>query len=282
MVDQFKTISSVLTDGVLTATINNPPINIMTQDLYVDLIPFFDQVAQDNDVRVLVMESANPDFFIAHFDISMILKSPVDKPATKSAELNPFHVMCERVRTMAKPTIAKINGRVGGGGNELCSNFDMRYGVLGKTKINQMEVPLGILPGGTGTQRLPNLIGRGRAMEVILGADDLDAETAEKWGYLNRAFVSSEEMDQFVDQLSQRMALWPVEAVALAKQSVLAAEPSPIEGMLEEAYCFQQTLRTSSAQESMSLSLEMGAQTREGELRINELSKDLQSARRKG
>ena len=118
-------------------------------------------------------------------------------------------------------------------------------------------------------------------MEIILGADDLDAETAEKWGYLNRAFARSQEMDQFVDNLSQRMALWPVEAIALAKRSVLAAEPSGHEGMREEAYCFQQTLRTAAAQESMALALENGAQTREGEMRINELCQDMQVARRK-
>ena len=119
-------------------------------------------------------------------------------------------------------------------------------------------------------------------MEIILGADDLDAETAEKWGYLNRAFNTEKEMDEFVENLSQRMALWPVEAIALAKQAVLAAEPSPIEGMLEEAYCFQQTLRTTNAQESMSTSLESGAQTRAGELRINEVCRDMQIERRKG
>ncbi|MFT4714724.1 MAG: enoyl-CoA hydratase/carnithine racemase [Candidatus Azotimanducaceae bacterium] len=282
MVDQFKTIQSVNIDGVLTATISNPPINIMTQDLYADLVPFFKQVSEDPEVRVLVMESADPDFFIAHYDVETILTMPTDTPAEKSEALNPFHQMCETVRTMPKPTIAKINGRVGGGGNELCSNFDMRYGVLGKTIINQMEVPLGILPGGTGTQRLPQLVGRSRAMEIILGADDLDAETAEKWGYLNRAFATTQVMDQFVDKLSQRMALWPPEAIALAKRSVLAAEPSGHDGMREEAYCFQQTLRTSAAQESMTLALEGGAQTREGEMRINELCKDMQLARQKG
>jgi len=282
MVEQFKTVQSVLDEGVLTATISNPPINVMTRELFVDLIALFKEVAEDTEVRVLVLESADPDFFIAHFDIEAILQTPVDQPAQKAEELNIFHQMCETVRTMPKPTIAKINGRVGGGGNELCSNFDMRYGVYGKTIINQMEVPLGILPGGTGTQRLPLLVGRSRAMEIILGGDDLDAETAEKWGYLNRAFKTAAAMDAFVDNLSQRMALWPVEAIALAKQSVLGAEASPIEGMLEEAYCFQQTLRTKSAQESMALALANGAQTRAGELRINELCRELQLARKKG
>src|SRR5205823_1653710 len=102
-------------------------------------------------------------------------------------------------------------------------SVDMRFGALGKTKINQMEVPLGILPGGTGTQRLPRLMGRGRALEVILGGDDLDAETAEKWGYLNRA-LPPDELGPFVDRLAYRIASFPAAAVALAKEAVLNAE----------------------------------------------------------
>ncbi len=108
-------------------------------------------------------------------------------------------------------------------------------------------------------------------MEVILGADDLDAETAEKWGYLNRTFETSEALDDFVDTLSQRIALWPSEAIGLAKQSVLNSELPLDEGLKEEAYLFQQTLRTDSAPRNMARALEMGAQTREGEMRINEL-----------
>ena len=87
-----------------------------------------------------------------------------------------------RLEQTPKLVIAQIEGRVGGGGSELSAAFDMRFGVRGKTRINQMEVPLGIMPGGTGTQRLPRLIGRGRAMELILSGDDMDAETAERWG----------------------------------------------------------------------------------------------------
>jgi enoyl-CoA hydratase/carnithine racemase len=179
---------------------------------------------------------------------------------------------------MPKPTIAKISGRVGGGGNEFSASCDMRFGLKNKTIINQMEVPLGILPGGCGTQQLPRLIGRGRAMEVILGGDDLDAVTAEKWGYLNRVFDTQEELDDFVNQLAYRMALWPPEALALAKQSVLNAEMPIEEGLIEEAYLFQQTLRFPSATANMKKALELGAQTREGEMQIAELSKKVGEA----
>jgi enoyl-CoA hydratase/carnithine racemase len=275
MAYDYRRIATRMDDGVLYGTIDNPPINVMTMELYHELAAFTREVERDTAVRVLVLQSANPDFFIAHFDVAALIEIPIDEPARRSAELNEFHQMCERLRTMPKATIAKIAGRVGGGGSELASSCDMRFGALGVTKVNQMEVGLGILPGGTGTQRLPLLIGRGRALEVILGSDDLDAATAESWGYLNRA-LRPVELDGFVDRLARRIASFPPEAVALAKQSVLNAERMPIEdGLREEAYLFQQTLRHPSAQRLMKRFLERGGQTRIGELRVGELMMDL-------
>ena len=150
----------------------------------------------------------------------------------------------------------------------------MRFGVKGKTIVNQMEVPLGILPGGTGTQRLPRLVGRGRAMEIVLGGDDLDAETAERWGYLNRIFAA-DEIDGWVRALAERIASFPVEAVRLAKESVNGAEQPLEEGLRDEAYLFQRLLRTDGAQRNMRRFLEIGGQTREGELRVGELGGEL-------
>lgn len=259
-----------------TVTINNPPINLITLQLYRELAALSAELKADPDLTVVVMKSADPDFFLAHFDVEAILSFPTDTEAELDPQPNDFHVMCERFRTMDKVTIAQIEGRVGGGGSELVASFDMRYGVRGVTKINQMEVPLGILPGGGGTQRLPRLVGRGRAMEIVLGGDDLDAETAEKWGYLNRIF-EADEIGGFVDKLARRIASFPVEAVRLAKQSVNAAEKPLYEGLVEEAYLFQRLLRTAGAQRNMRKFLEIGGQTREGELRVGELGAELGS-----
>ena len=273
----YQTISVRLDAGVLVATIKNPPVNVITLPLYQDLVAFTAAVAVDEEVKVVVMQSAYPDFFIAHFDLEAILSFPIDQPAMKATELSPFHGMCELMRTMNKPTIAKLAGRVGGGGNEFAASCDMRFGVKDRTVINQMEVPLGILPGGGGTQHLPRLIGRNRAMEVILGAEDLDAVTAERWGYLNRIFETPQAMDDFVDRLARRIASWPSGAVALAKASVVNAEPAMREGLLEEAFLFQQTLRLPEAHANMQAALLMGAQTRAGESRIAELMGELPS-----
>ncbi len=137
-----------------------------------------------------------------------------------------------------------------------------------------MEVPLGILPGGTGTQRLPRLMGRGRAMEIILSGEDLDAETAERWGYLNRLYTA-DEIDAKVGALARRIASFPPEAVRLAKESVNGAEQALPEGLADEAYLFQRLLRTEGARQNMAKFLKIGGQTREGELRVAELSGEL-------
>jgi enoyl-CoA hydratase/carnithine racemase len=172
---------------------------------------------------------------------------------------------------MDKVTIAQIEGRVGGGGAEISMNLDMRFGVIGKTVINQMEVPLGIIPGGTGTQRLPRLVGRARALEIILSGNDMDAETAERWGWLNRA-LPADEIGPFVTVLAQRIASFPADAVRLAKRSVDGAALPLADGLAEESYLFQTLIRTPEARAAMARFLEIGGQTREGELRVAELS----------
>ena len=244
----------------------------MTAELYQDLVAVTQALETDDTIKVVVFQSADPDFFIAHFDVSLILTFPADGPAQKATTLSPFHEMCERVRTMPKATIVKMAGRAGGGGNEFAASCDMRFGVRDKTIINQMEVPLGILPGGSGTQRLPRLVGRGRAMEICLAGDDIDAQTCEAWGYLNRIFASAEEMSVFVDDLAARIARWPAEAIALCKASINNAELPIEEGLLEEAYLFQQTLRTEGAQTNMRRAMAAGLQTREGESNMGQLA----------
>ena len=269
-------LSVQITDGVAAVEIDNPPINLLTMPLLRELARVADELAEDPDVRVVVLGSANPDFFLAHFDVESILRFPTAAPAQRDPDLNVLHAMCERFRTMPKATIAKIGGRVGGGGSELALSCDMRFGALGRTIVNQMEVALGILPAGTGTQRLPRLVGRGRALEMILGSDDLDAATAERWGYLNRA-LPPDELDPFVERLARRIASFPPGAVARAKQSVLNAEPDPHDALVEEAFLFQETLRLPEAPAAMRRFLALGGQTAAGEVRMGELCAEIGS-----
>lgn len=262
-------------DGIATATIDNPPINLMTLDLFAQLATLAERAERDPEVRVLVLRSAVPGFFIAHFDVQAILAFPTTGPVERETEHNGFHRMCEQLRTMPKATICVIAGRVGGGGSELAASCDMRFGLLGKTVVNQMEVPIGILPGGTGTQRLPRLLGRGRALEVILGGADLDAATAERWGYLNRAFATSDELDNHVAGLAARIAGAPPAAVAAAKAAVLLAEPPVTDGLFAEAELFARLLRTPEAGPAMRAFLAAGGQTLEGERAVGDLTRQL-------
>lgn len=255
---------------VVTAVIDNPPVNLITLELYQELIRLSHELDADDDTLAFVMKSADPDFFIAHFDVSVLLHMDVTSEPVRGAP-NDYHAMCERFRTMGKATIAQIEGRVGGGGSELVASFDMRFGVKGKTRINQMEVAVGILPGGTGTQRWPRLVGRGRALETILGCIDIDAETAERWGYLNRAF-EAHEIGPYVDMLAKRIASFPAPAVRLAKKSVDASALPLAEGLAEESYLFQQVMREPTARAAMAQFLKQGGQTREGELGVDELA----------
>ena len=258
-------------DGALvTATVNAPPINIITMALFGELARLSEELAADPSALVFVLKSADPDFFLAHFDVEALI-AMADAPAPPNEAANSYHDMCHRFRTMDKVTIAQIEGRVGGGGAELAMNFDMRFGVVGKTVINQMEVPIGILPGGTGTQNLPRLVGRARAMEIILGGIDVDAETAERWGWLNRA-LPAETIDAHVTALARRIASFPPEAVRLAKQAIDGAEAPMAEGCAQEAALFQQLLFSDPARHAMRRFLALGGQTRDGELRVADIS----------
>jgi enoyl-CoA hydratase/carnithine racemase len=148
---------------------------------------------------------------------------------------------------------------------------DLCFGVGGKTFVNQMEMALGILPGSTGTQRYPRLIGRNRAVEVIMGGADLDADTAERWRYLNRAF-EPEQIGPYVEWLTHRVASFPAEAVRLAKQAINSADNPMAAGFRDESYLFQQLIRTESGRRNMRKFLEIGGQTHDGEMRIQELN----------
>jgi enoyl-CoA hydratase/carnithine racemase len=244
--------------GVATATIDHPPINLFDVELIGDLHQFGKDVEEDDDVRVVVLQSANPDWFIAHADVGLILQLPKDPQPVERLPF--FSAMTERFRTMPKATIAVIEGRVGGGGSELTLSCDMRFAASGRAVFSQPEVALGIIPGGTGTQRLGRLAGRSRALEIILGCDDFDAETAERYGWVNRTLPPG-ELRPFVDRLAHRIATFPAQAIAAAKAAVDAALPSPLDGLLAEAEAFNTALVTDEAQIRMRRFLERGGQT---------------------
>ncbi len=249
--------------GVAFATIDHPPINLFDVALMQEMDRFGREVEADPAIRVIVFDSADPDFFIAHADVSLIQQLPDDTPP-RGAQLGFFHAMVDRFRTMPKVSIAKIEGRTRGGGSEFVLSLDMRFAALGKAVLGQPEVALGILPGGSGTQRLPRLCGRGRALEIVLGCQDFPADLAERYGYVNRA-LPPHELGPFVEDLAYKIASYPVEAVTLAKQLVNSAEYRVEDGLLDEAHAFNLTLPTPEAKRRMAEFLARGGQTRQME-----------------
>lgn len=265
----YETLKSRLDRRVLFVTIDNPPINLFDVPLMREMDRLGREVEADDGVSVVVFQSANPEFFIAHADVALILTLPTEVPP-KAQSLGFFHAMVDRFRTMPKVSIAQIEGIARGGGSEFVLSLDMRFAALGRAVLGQPEVALGIMPGGSGTQRLPRLMGRSRALEVVLGCEDFPADLAERYGYVNRA-LPPDEIGPFVERLAFRIASFPAEALALAKASVNAAALPIAEGLLEEAHFFNQSLALPEAQARMRRFMELGSQTRESELDLDGL-----------
>jgi enoyl-CoA hydratase/carnithine racemase len=265
----YETLRVDVDGGVAFVTIDHPPVNLLDARMIGDLARLPDDLVVDGSVRVVVFRSADPEFFIAHADLELLRQLP--REATeRSDELSPFHQIVERWRTLPLVTIAQIEGRARGGGSELAMSLDLRFAARGRTILGQPEVALGIIPGGAGTQRLPRLIGRGRALEVVLGCADFDADTAERYGWVNRALPAN-EIGPFVEELAHRIASFPPDAVRRAKVAVDAAVGTIEAGLLEEAYQFNQTLAAPELDSRFDAILAAGAQTRDGELDLGAL-----------
>ena len=265
----FKCLRVRLDRGVAFVTIDHPPINLLDRELMLEFHYLGKQLEQDNAVKVAVFESANPEFFIAHADVAGIQELAA-QPPLETERPNFIQAMTDRFRTMPKATIAKIEGRARGGGSELALAMDMRFAAKGRALLSQPEVALGIIPGGGGTQRLPRLMGRSRAMEIVLGCEDFSAELAERYGYVNRA-LPPEELGPFVERLARRIASFPAEAIAQAKAAVNQAYAATRAELTGENQAFDKALRAPETLGRMQRFLERGGQTREGELELDPL-----------
>lgn len=190
---------------------DNPPINLVNPDTLVELDALVTQMETSDDLKVVVFDSADPDFFLAHWDIA-----PSAQTTRSGGSPPPWLGIAPRLANVPVVSIASIRGRARGMGNEIAMGCDMRFASRERAVFGQPEVGVGLIPGGGGTERLPALIGRARAMEAILGAGDFDAATAERYGWINRALPDA-ELDDFVDTLARRIASFDKQALALAK-----------------------------------------------------------------
>ncbi len=257
-----------LHQGVATVSIDNPPINLLDRELFRELRRAIERLEEDDDVRVVVFRSAVPGWFIAHYDVNLIIGAP---PAV-GTRTEPWLLqrMTERLRAMPKATIAVLEGRAGGGGAELASSCDMRFAAP-QAILTQPETALGLIPGGSGSQRLPRLVGRSRALEIILGCDDIDAATAERWGWVNRVLPDT-DLWPFVTRLATRIASFPPYAVAASKAAVLLAEGDVVADLVHEANLSDPLAGRPETQAALARFLAFGGQTEDGERRLAELA----------
>lgn len=256
--------------GIAFVSIDHPPINLLDEVLSQEFDRLGRELEADESVRVVVLQSALPDFFIAHSGLGRVGSAPKRVSHTRSFRLT--QAIGERFRNMPKVSIAKIEGRARGGGSEIALAMDMCFAAVGKAIFGHPEVAVGLVPGGGATQRLPRLVGRGRALEVLVGCNDFSAEQAERYGYINRALPAA-ELTSFVEKLARRIASFPAHAIAHAKAAVDAgAFGSMAEGLLVEAHESDLSVASEVTQARVREVLKIGAETYEGELELGYLT----------
>jgi len=215
-------------------TFDNPPLNLIDPDVLHELKELINQfeAAANNELKVVVFDSANPEFYLAHVDILRGGgRGPTDVGPTGLRILPDF---IQRLSRLPIITIASIRGRTRGIGAEFVEGLDMRFGSREKMVLGQPEVGAALIPGAGGTEYLPLLVGRARALEIIAGSEDYDAETAERYGWINRA-IPDAELDDFVDRFARRIASFEKKALTEAKRLVNRSSRLPDDARLVAA-----------------------------------------------
>jgi enoyl-CoA hydratase/carnithine racemase len=270
---EFATLSVDLDCRTATVTIDHPPLNLLDVAMLADLDRLGCWLGSDEELNVVVFRSANPRFFIAHADLSMLDAMPRSAESRSSAP-SVHQLIVDRFRTLPQVTIGLIEGIARGGGSEFLMALDMRFGELGKAILSQPEVALGFPPGCGGTQRLPRLVGRSNALEAILGCADYSAQDAARIGWLNRA-MPHEELIFFVERLVARIASFSRSAIMAAKSAVDSSTKPLRDGFCDESDAFLRAYAAQDTQNRVRRAIQRGFQT--GELEAGSIDDWLQS-----
>lgn len=234
--------------GYWRVTLDHPPINTVDDRMYDEIFDLVQAIDAESGLKVVTFESANPDYFLAHYGVG---ESPsrFGVPPWRDAAIQLAHSNVL--------SIAVIRGRARGGGSEFALACDVRFASRERAILGQPEVGFGLIPGGGATERLPLLVGRSRAIEIVLGGDDFDADTAERYGWINRA-IPDAELDEFVNVFVGRVLSFDGQALATAKQR-LNQTFIPDPGQLEATQAvFGETLRSPQAGELMAKARDRG------------------------
>ncbi len=234
-----------------------PPFNILDATIFEGLQDLLVRMNTSKTLRVVVFESAIPDFYLAHFDLT-------GKTGNITTAVGPsgLPILMDTFVGLTKSpvvSIAKIRGCVRGGSSEFVLACDMRFASRENASLGQPEVGVGVHPGGGGTERLPHLVGRGRALEIILGANDIDGDMAERYGYVNRALPDA-QLDAFVDTLARRIASFDRPAIAAAKRLVNEVSLPSADRLLDAITSFGNALSWPETQRRVQAVLRLGLQ----------------------
>src|ERR1700730_11459430 len=239
------------------AIFDYPTFNILDATIFEGLQDLIARMEASPTLRVVVFESANTEFYLAHFDLTGKIGNIMTAvgPSGLPILLDTF----VRLTKSTVVSIAKIRGCVRGASSEFVLACDMRFASRENTRLGQPEVGVGVHPGGGGAERLPHLVGRGRALEIILGANDFDGDTAERYGYVNQALPDS-ELDAFVDGLAHRIASFDRRAIAAAKSLVNQVSLPSADRLLDAITSFETALTWPETQQRIQALLERGLQ----------------------
>ena len=268
----LETLNIRQEDGVVFAEIDAPPMNLLGPELVRDLVSPIQHAEADDAVQVIVFTSADPDHFISHLDLTQIAEYRAE--AAKLTGEASIALLFRYLSASRLVTIAQIEGRVRSAGSEFVLGCDMRFAARESAIFCQFEPALGELPGGGAAQHLTRLMGRSRALEVMLSAEDYDAELAERYGWINRALPAA-ELGDFVGALAQRIAGFPAAAHAVVKDRVNAIALAPVEDFKRDSDLFAEMVRAPEAQERIAAATKRGLQTRDGEMTLGRELGDL-------
>jgi enoyl-CoA hydratase/carnithine racemase len=222
------------TSAYWRVTFQNPPINLLDPDTIFELLLLLDQFETDPDLKVVVFDSADPDYFIAHFD----MKRAGDTQKTPKETNHPAWIdITQRLAHSSVVSIAEVRGRARGVGSEFALACDMRFASKEKAIFGQPEVAVGVIPGGGSIENLSRLVGRGRSLEIVLGSNDFNATEAERYGWVNRA-IPDAELEGFVDNLAQRISTFDKQTLSEAKKLLNRSSVPEASELLESRTAF--------------------------------------------
>ena len=268
----FQTLAVHQEGAVLFVDIAAPPMNLLGPELVRDLVSLIQQAEADPAVKVLVFRSADPAYFIAHVDVTRIAE--YRDVAAKLAGEPSLALLFRHLSASRLVTIAQVEGRVRGAGSEFVLACDMRFAARESAIFGQPETGFGLIPGGGGIQHLSRLMGRGRALEVMLSAQDYDAELAERYGWINRA-MPGKALDGFVSTLAQRIAALPAGGLAMVKARIDAITLAAATDFRRDSELFLEAARDAETQRRIGAAMKRGFQTRDVEMDVDRMVAEL-------